>query len=74
MIKGAIITLIGVLVVSRVIVDIWPLLLPGRFGAKFAKEAKRDQERHAVGYWVGRMLMMAIGIWIVIMGMMAISN
>jgi hypothetical protein len=74
MIKGVIIALIGVLMMSRVIADIWPFLLPGRLAAKLAEHAKRDRERSPVGYWFGRMLMMAIGIWIVIMGMMAISN
>ena len=74
MIKGLIIIVIGILLISRIIVDIWPLLIPGRLGAKFAEEAKRDQERHPVGYWFGRMLMIAIGAWIVVMGMMAITS
>jgi hypothetical protein len=74
MIKGLIISVIGVLFISRIIVDIWPFLIPGRLGAKFAEEAKRDQERHPVGYWFGRMLMIAIGAWIVVMGMMAITS
>ena len=74
MIKGLIISVIGVLVISRIIVDIWPFLLPGRLGTRFADEAKRDQERHPVGYWFGRMLMMAIGVWIVVMGMMSITS
>ena len=74
MIEGLIISVIGVLVISRTIVDIWPFLIPGRLGAKFAKEAKRDQEQHPVGYWFGRMLMMAIGAWVIVMGMMAITS
>jgi hypothetical protein len=74
MIQGLIVSVIGVLVISRIIVDIWPFLLPGRLGTKFANEAKRDQARQPVGYWFGRMLMMAIGVWIVVIGMMAIIN
>jgi hypothetical protein len=74
MIKGLIISVIGVLVISRIILDILPFLIPGRLATKIAEEPKRDQERHPVGYWFGRMLMMAIGVWIVAMGMMAITS
>ena len=74
MIKGLIIIVIGILLISRIIVDIWPLLIPGRLGAKFAEEAKRDRERNPVGYWFGRMLMMAIAAWVIVMGMMAITS
>jgi hypothetical protein len=63
MIKGLGIVAIGVLLISRIVVDIWPFLMPGRLRAKFGAEAKRDHERHPVGYWFGRMLMMAIGVW-----------
>jgi hypothetical protein len=74
MIKGLVIIVIGILLISRTIVDIWPFLIPGRLGAKFAEDAKRDQERHPGGYWFGRMLMMAIGAWVIVMGMLTITS
>jgi hypothetical protein len=74
MIKGLGIVAIGVLLISRIVVDIWPFLMPERLSAKFGAEAKKDHERHPVGYWFGRMLMMAIGVWIVVMGMIAITS
>ena len=74
MMKGLSIAVIGVLVTFRIIVDIWPFLMPGRLGITFGIEAKKDHERHPVGYWLERILMMAIGAWIVIVGVVGISN
>ena len=76
MIEGLGIAIIGALVISRIIVDIWPFLMPGRLGAKFGAEAKKGHQRHPVGYWLERILMMAIGAWIVIVGVgvIGISN
>jgi len=44
--------------------------------AKLGAEAKKDHERHPVGYWLERIVMMAIGAWIVIVGVgvIGISN
>jgi hypothetical protein len=59
MIEGLGIAVIGVFVISRIIVDIWPFQMPGRLGAMFGAEAKKDHERHPVGYWLERIVMMA---------------
>ena len=76
MIEGLGIAVIGVFVISRIIVDIWPFQMPGRLGAMFGAEAKKGHERHPVGYWLERIVMMAIGAWIVIIGVgvIGISN
>ena len=73
--KALLIVAIGASLIIRIIVDIWPFLVPGRIGAKIAAEGKTEQERHPVSYWIGRILMMVVGTWVIIFGiLLGISN
>ena len=78
MMKALVLLILGTFTIVYIVFWIWPALIPGWFGekfaAEFAAESSQEKKRHPVEFWVMCAVGVGLAVWWIVVGAAALSK